>query len=80
MHFKIDWVSLIVGSRFTVFASFFVIFEGKLPSTSHRAYIFGGAIGGFFALLDWGAYIWRGLLSVFYGSLHMKGKNAMCMC
>ena len=42
MHFKIDWVGLIVGSKFTVFASFFVIFEGKLPSTSHRAYICRG--------------------------------------
>ena len=29
MHFKINWVSLIVGSKLTVFPSFFVIFEGK---------------------------------------------------
>ena len=42
LHFKIDWVGLIVGSKFTVFASFFVIFEGKLPGTSHRAYIWRG--------------------------------------
>ena len=42
MHFEIDWVSLIVGSKFAVFASFFLIFEGKLSSTSHRAYIWRG--------------------------------------
>ena len=48
MHFKIDWASLIVGSKFTVFALFYFIFEGNFPrlSTSPR-----------------GAYIWRGDLA-----------------
>ena len=41
--FKIDWVSLIVGSKVTVFALFYFIFEGKFPSTSPRgAYIWRG--------------------------------------
>ena len=47
MRFKIDWASLIVGSKFTVFALFYFVFEGNFPSTSPP----GG--GG-------GAYIWRG--------------------
>ena len=36
MRFKIDWVSLIVGSKFTVFALFYFVFEGNFPSTSPR--------------------------------------------
>ena len=41
--FKIDWASLIVGSKLTVFALFYFIFEGNFPSTSPRgAYIWRG--------------------------------------
>ena len=36
MRFKIDWASLILGSKFTVFALFFFVFEGNFPSTSPR--------------------------------------------
>ena len=46
MRFKIDWASLIVGSKFTVFAFFYFVFVGNFPSTSPPG-------GG-------GAYIWRG--------------------
>ena len=43
MRFKIDWASLIVGSKFIVFASFYFAFEGKFPRTSPRgAYIWRG--------------------------------------
>ena len=43
MRFKIDWASLIDGSKFTVFASFYFVFEGNFPSTSPRgAYIWSG--------------------------------------
>ena len=71
---KIDWASLIVGSKFTVFA-FFLVFEVNFPSTSPRwAYIFEGRFnGGDFAVTDlgWlifgGASTWRGLFSEFYG-------------
>ena len=43
MHFKIDRASLIVGSKFTVFALFFFVFGGNFPSTSPRgAYIWRG--------------------------------------
>ena len=44
MPFKIDWASLIVGRKFTVFALFYFVFEGNFPSTSPRGLIFGGAI------------------------------------
>ena len=75
MRFKTDWASLIVGSKFTVFALFYFVFEGNFPGTSPRgAYInleerfnrgflryrFGGLIFG-------GAFTWRSLFSEFYG-------------
>ena len=69
MSFEIVWASLIVGSKFTVFALFFFVFESNFPSA--RAYIwrddltegflryeFGGLIFG-------GAYTWRGLFRNF---------------
>ena len=57
--FKIDWASLIVGSKFTVFVLFYFVFEGNFPSTSPwGAYIWRGDLTeGFFVLLVWGAYI-----------------------
>ena len=47
MHFKIDWVSLIVRRKFTVFALFYFVFEGNFQVQAP-----GGGGGG--------AYIWRG--------------------
>ena len=44
LRFKIDWASLIVGSKFTVFTLFYFVFEGNFPSTSPGGLIFGGAI------------------------------------
>ena len=44
LRFKIDWASLIVESKFTVFALFYFVFEGNFPSTSPWGVIFGGAI------------------------------------
>ena len=72
LRFKIDWASLIVGSKFTVFPLFYFVFEGNFPSTSPRGglYLEGRFNGGFFALPVWGAYIWRGLFSEFYGILN----------
>ena len=46
LSFKIDWASLKVGSKFTIFALFYFEFEGNFPSTSPCG-------GG-------GAYSWRG--------------------
>ena len=44
LRFKIDWASLIVGSKVTVFALFYFVSEGNFPSTRPRGIIFGGAI------------------------------------
>ena len=64
LHFKIDWASLKVGSKFIVFALFSFVFEGNFPSTSPQGE--GQCNRRFFALPVWGAYIWRGLFSEFY--------------
>ena len=49
MRFKIDWASHIVGSKFTVFALLYFVFEGNFPSTSPRgAYIWRGLFSEFY--------------------------------
>ena len=50
LRFKIDWASLIAGSKFTVFVLFYFAFEGNFPSTNSRR---GGGR----------AYIWKGDLT-----------------
>ena len=59
LHFKIDRASLIVGSKFIVYALFYFVFEGNFPSTSPPGglYLEGRFNGGFFALPVWGACI-----------------------
>ena len=43
MRFKIDWASLIVGSKFTVFALFYFVFEGNFQVQAPRgAFIWRG--------------------------------------
>ena len=62
LRFKIDWASFIVERKFTVFALFSFVFEGKFPSTSPRgAYIWRGDLTEFFVLPVSGDYIWMGL-------------------
>ena len=63
---KIDWASLIVRSKFTIFALFYFVFDGNFPSTSPRGIFEGRFNRGFFASLVWGTYTWRGLFSEFY--------------
>ena len=61
LRFKIDWASLTVGGKFTVFALFYIrgayIWRGGLTAGFLR-YLFGELIFG-------GAYTWRGLFSEF---------------
>ena len=63
MRFKIDWASFIVGSKFTVFALFYFVFQGTFPGTSPQgAYVWRGDLTeGFLRYRFGGAYIWRGL-------------------
>ena len=76
MRFKIDWVSLIVGSKFPVFAFFYFVFEGNFPSTRPRGAYFGRGdfTEGFLCYEFGGAYTWRDLFSEFYGSFSMGFK------
>ena len=65
LRLKIDWASLTVEGKFTVFALFYFVFEGNIPSTSPRGW------GG-------GAYIWRGdltegFLRYRFGGLYLQG-------
>ena len=64
LRFKIDWASLIVGSKFTVFALFFFVYEGNFSSTGPQGtYIWRGDLTeGFLHYWSWGLiFIWRGL-------------------
>ena len=44
LRLKIDKASLIVESKFTVFALFYFVFEGNFPSTRPQGLKFGGVI------------------------------------
>ena len=78
MRFEIDWASLIVGSKFPIFALFYFVFEGNFPSTSPQGtYIWRGDLTEVFflryqfgGLIFGGAYGWRGLFSEFTVPLH----------
>ena len=78
LRFKIDWASITVGSKFTVFALFYFVFEGNFQVQAPRgAYIWRGDLTeGFLryrfgGLIFGGAYTWRGLFSEFYGIGHV---------
>ena len=44
LRFKINWASLIVGRKFTVFALFYFVFDGNFQVQGPGGLIFGGAI------------------------------------
>ena len=48
--FKIDWASLIVGRKFTIFALFYFVFEGNFQVQGPGRLMEGPFNGGFFAL------------------------------
>ena len=62
LHFKIDCATLIVGSKFTVFALFYFVFEGNFPSTSPQGgYIRRGDLTEGFCVTVLGALYLEGL-------------------
>ena len=75
MRFKVDWVSLILGRKFTVFlcfTSYLRAISKYKPQEAGRSYLEGRFNGRFFALrvgglLFGGAHTWSGLFSEFYG-------------
>ena len=70
LRLKIDWARLIVEGNLQFLFCFTLylraISKYKPPG---GLYLEGRFNGGFFALRVWGAYIWRGLFSEFYGSI-----------
>ena len=69
MRFKIDWASLIVGSKFTVFALFYFVFEGNFQVQAPGGLIFGGAISQkVFDVTSLGGLNLEGLIFEFYGN------------
>ena len=84
MRLQIDWASLIVGSKFTVFVLFYFVFEGNFPSTSPQgAYIWRGDLTeGFLCyrfggLIFGGAYFWN--FTVFYQISHFMKQNSISL-
>ena len=76
LRFQIDWASLIVGSKFTVFALFYFVFEGNFQVQAPRgAYIWRGDLTeGFLGyefgrLIFGGVYTRRGLFLEFLGTV-----------
>ena len=59
MRLKIDWASLSVGGKFTVFALFYFVFEGNFQVQAPR--------GGGGGLIFGGGYTRRSLFSEFFG-------------
>ena len=44
LRVKIDWASLVVGRKLTVFAVFYFVFDGNFQIQVPGGLIFGGAI------------------------------------
>ena len=58
LRFKINWASLIVGSKFTVLALFYFVFEGNFQNTSPwGAYIWRGDLMEGFLRYQFGGLI-----------------------
>ena len=85
MRFRLERASLMAGSKFTIFALFYFVFEGNFPSTSPwGAYIWRGDLtegflryqfgGG--GVIFGGAYTGRGLFSQFYGILLFRATTS----
>ena len=86
MRSQIDWASLTVGSKFTVFVLFYFVFEGNFPSTSYKPpgglYLEGRFNGGFLhhqfgGLIFGGAYFWN--FTVFYQTSHFMKQNSISL-
>ena len=82
-RFTIDWASLIVGSKFTVFALFYFVFEGNFPSTSPRgAYIWRGNLTEGFLRYRFGGAIFEGAyfrnFTIYKKALPRTRENHVC--
>ena len=57
MRFKIDWASLIVGSKFTVFALIYFVFEGNFQVQAPGGLYLEGRFNGGFLRYEFGGLI-----------------------
>ena len=61
MRFKVDCASLLVGRKFTVFASFYFVFEGNFQvQAPGAAYIWRGDLAEGFLRYEFGGLIFGG--------------------
>ena len=61
LRFKINWASLIVGRKFTVFALFCFVFEGNFSSTTPQGvYIWRGDLTEGFLRYRFGGLVFGG--------------------
>ena len=86
MRFKIDWASLIVGRKFTIFALFYFVFEGKFQVQAPRgAYIRRGDLTEGFLRYDFGglifggAYFWNFRVVSFAAVLRVATQRSSCV-
>ena len=69
LRFKIDWASLIVRRKFTIFALFYLCIWGKFPSKSPPGpYIWRGDLTEGFLRYEFGGLIFGGAYFRFYGT------------
>ena len=68
LRLKIDWASLMVGSKFTVLALFYFLFERNFPYTSPwGAYIWKGDLTEGFLRYQFGGLIFGGAYTYIEG-------------
>ena len=60
MLFKIDWASLIVGRKFSVFPLFYFVFEGGFQEQAPGVYIWSGDFTEGFLRYEFGGLIFGG--------------------
>ena len=85
MRFKIDWASLIVGRKFTVFALFYFVFEGNFQVQAPRgAYIWRGNLTQGFLRYEFAGLIFRGAyfrnFTVYFLSIRTSLNETMSVC
>ena len=74
---RLGW--LVVRRKFTIFALFYFVFEGKFQVQDPPGVLYsqGRFNGGFFALRLCGAYIWKGLI---HGGAYFRNFTVFDSC
>ena len=80
LSFKIDWASLKVGSKFTIFALFYFVFGGNFQSTSPRgAYIWRDDLTEGFLCYRFGGLIFGGAYFQNFTVFDTQKKQQICI-